>query len=91
MKKLNDEKKLRSKIIQKSFEDYKMIDKNHGKMAKNISMMKKIYLQEMGRKQMRKNIINSLNEESKTWLSNIEGDFEKVVIPNVTLSENDYF
>lgn len=40
---------------------------------------------------MRKKIIQTLNEECKTWLSNTEGDFEKVVIPNVSFKENDYF
>lgn len=33
---------------------------------------------------MRRKIIETLEEESKTWISNLEGDFDKVIIPNVS-------
>lgn len=91
MKKANDEKKLRGLIVKQSFKDFKQMDKVFGNMAKRVSIMKKNYLQELARKQIRRNIVKSLEEESKTWLSNMEGSFEKVVIPNVSFQENDYF
>ena len=60
-------------------------------MAKIVSTVKKQYLQELAQKQVRLEILETLKEESKTWLSNYEEGFDKVVIPNVTFRENDYF
>lgn len=49
-KKANDEKKLRTSIVKTAFRDYKLIDRDFGKMASRINMVKKRYIQELSRK-----------------------------------------
>ena len=92
-KKERDDNKLRANIVKTSYMDFQNIKKITDKNKNHLNNLKKNYLQELARKKNRKRVIEILNEESKTWLSNSE-DREKtseILIPDVYYKQSDYF
>lgn len=92
-KKERDDNKLRANIIKTSYLDFQNMKKMTDKNKIHLNNLKKKYLQELARKKNRKRVIQILNEESKTWLSNSdnrEATSERL-IPDIYYKQSDYF
>lgn len=55
--------------------------------------MKKRYLESVVKKQTKKHILDTLEEESKQWISNTESidNLTSTIIPNVHIKQSDYY
>lgn len=61
--------------------------------AKRAQVLKKKYLQDVVEKQTKKHILDTLEEESKQWISNAESidRLTSTLIPNVLYKQSDYY
>ena len=89
----NDNRKMRDYIVKQSFWDYKEQDKRYGGGKEIIEKMKKEYLQSLIRKQKRKNILDEIEIECESWISNCDsGNYkERVLIPNVYFDDGNFY
>ena len=76
-----------------SYKDYLKEEADKVREEKRAQTLKKKYLQDVVKKQTKKHILDTLEEESKQWLSNTDS-IEKLtntMIPNVYYKQSDYY
>lgn len=92
-KKLRDEMKLRTQIVKQAYFDHHAIAVERTKEDKRAQRLKERYLQQVVKKQTRKHILDTLEQESKQWISNTDSieNLTGTIIPNVFHKQSDYF
>ena len=83
----------RNMIVRASNSDDKSIENYMKKENKKIENLKKVIVENETRSKVRKDLLKTLNEESKYWLSNQDFNVSKnlTLIPNNFENQSDYF
>jgi len=76
-----------------SYKDHLNEEADKVREQKRQQNMKKKYLEELVKSQTKKHILDTLEEESKQWISNTESidQLTNTIIPNVHYKQSDYY
>ena len=76
-----------------SYNDHLQEQKDKAREEKRAQHLKKKYLAAVVEKQTKKHILDTLEEESKQWISNTESidQLTNTMIPNVFYKQSDYY